>query len=188
MTINVTEVANGILEKIKMIPSNTLTMLSTVLASAYAYFSGSVGIYYGLIAIVIIDAVMGVLVAVKKGEYALSELLRNTGVKLMLYTLWFMAVHIFEKVTFDNTGMVSVMTSFVVASIVELISIAANGLILKPDFPFFRIMLKPLKGEIAKKLGITPEDVEDALSYNKSQFKEIVRTRKRKAKNEKGNN
>ena len=55
----------------------------------------------------------------------------------------------------------------VVASVIcatELWSISGNILIVNPNIPFFNIIRPALKGEIARKLNISEDDVDDALN------------------------
>lgn len=47
---------------------------------------------------------------------------------------------------------------------VELWSIAANALIIQPDFPFLRLFKKFLTAEIGKKLSISASEVEKELT------------------------
>ena len=52
---------------------------------------------------------------------------------------------------------------FALAGAVELLSIIANALILKPDMKFLRIFEVLVKGEISKKSGIDKDKVNDIL-------------------------
>jgi hypothetical protein len=133
-------------------------------------------IYYAILAIIFLDAVLGVLVAKKRGDYTQSYLGRETGWKVLFYTIWFASVYLFET-TLGTHTVYGLLFSFAIAAVVELISIAANGLILKPNFVFFKAIMIPLKGEVATKLGISESEVEEILA-SKEVFKEKMKTNK----------
>ena len=50
------------------------------------------------------------------------------------------------------------------AACCELWSAMANMLIVKPDFPFISLLRKSLAGEIANKLNLGKDEVEDILN------------------------
>jgi hypothetical protein len=52
---------------------------------------------------------------------------------------------------------------FALASLVELYSIISNMLIVKPDMPFLKIFKGIVSGEIASKLNISKEEVDNTL-------------------------
>lgn len=49
----------------------------------------------------------------------------------------------------------------------EAWSSCGNALIINPNFPFLRLFRKALTGEIARKLNVNPEDVENILNSTK---------------------
>lgn len=111
---------------------------------------------------VILDAVWGTTVSIKRGKFALSELGRDTIGKLAVYgTAMFMFIAV-DKLLIGNTT----LTTSVVAALIILVefwSACANMLICFPKMPFLKLMQKALKGEIARKLSIAPEHVEEVL-------------------------
>lgn len=151
------------IEKLEYVLSRTWGWVSVIALTMLNYFQSVMFIYYAIIALIGIDACLGVLVSIKKGSFALSYLGRESGWKILLYTLIFMAIHVFET-TFGSSVNVGLYVTFAVAGVFEILSIVANGAILKPDFPLFKFLSKYIKGEIAQKLGIDPKDVEDILS------------------------
>lgn len=125
------------------------------LKDAFAIFLGALGIVF-------IDAFLGVIVSIKKGSYFSSYLARETVWKVILYMSFLLAVHIIEWIVSDDS-FIGMKACFVIISLIELISICANGAIIKPNFPFFKLIQKYLSSEIARKLGINESDVEEVL-------------------------
>ena len=124
----------------------------------------------------VLDQFFGTVVAVKQHKFVLSELMRNTVVKLMSYGgVMFIVVGIEHVLGSDSRITMSIVTAVIAAA--ELWSISGNVLIIKPDFVFFKLLRPTLKGEIGRKLGIEPEEVDKALS-------EIHAKRKKKKKDE----
>lgn len=130
------------------------------------YFSPHALVIKLVVAATILDAVWGIAVSIKEGKFTLSELMRNTVGKLTVYGSALIVFIGLDKIT-DLT----ISTKIVGAAIllVELWSSSASMLILYPDFPFLRLFLKALQGEIAAKLNIPVEDVEKALKHKKDE-------------------
>lgn len=149
-------------EKFQHIFTHMWGWVSLALITLFNYFQSALYIYYSILAIIIIDAVLGIIVSKKKGTFILPYLGRETSWKILFYTLLFFAIHIFET-TFGSEMNIGLLLAFSVAGIFELISILANGLIIKPDFALFKALLKYLKGEVARKLRISENDVEECL-------------------------
>jgi hypothetical protein len=144
------------------------------------YFYEEKHIFHALAFIIVVDAILGILVSLKKGGFILSYLGRETCWKAFFYVSIFTVVSVIEH-TLGSQEPFSLYLFFALAGLFELISIVANSLILKPDFLLSKFLIKPLKGEIAKKLGISVECVEDILSSNE-RFKDFIK----KDKDEKG--
>ena len=127
------------------------------------FFSGHQFIVFLAIAVTLMDAVWGVAVSVRQGKFTLSELLRLTIAKLAVY-----GCALFVFVGLDRM-IDSVLTASCVGSaivLVEFWSSCASMLILFPNFLFLRLLKKALTGEIASKLHVTEDEVEEILNNN----------------------
>lgn len=113
-----------------------------------------------VVAVTIMDAAWGIAVSLKKGEFALSELMRLTIAKIAVY-----GCVLLTFVGLDKIIDVDITTSVVAMMIVlcELWSSCGSMLIIYPHMPFLRLLKKALTGEIASKLKIEPEEVEKVL-------------------------
>lgn len=113
-----------------------------------------------VVAVTLMDAVWGITVSIKKKRFALSELARLTIGKLAVYGCAMLTFIGLDKMI----GMV-LSASIIGAAIclVELWSASASMLILFPNFFFLKLFKKALTGEIASKLKISEEEVEEVL-------------------------
>lgn len=140
--------------------------LSIVIAN---FFAGYQLVLLGIMAAVAFDALFGIWVARRQGKFILSELLRATLFKLMVY-LNLIVVFVFVDKFAGVGGVETKITTMIVATAIclaEAWSSIGNALIIKPDFPFLRMFRKALTGEIARKLDVAPQDVEDYLTNSK---------------------
>lgn len=118
-----------------------------------------------------LDLVWGMAAAVKKGEYILSEAIRETFTKMLAYGSVLALVLLIERLTHDGT-FIATRVLCVVAASCELWSVGANILIVKPGFPFIRLFRKYLSGEISKKLNITVEEYDDMMEDRRKRKKQ----------------
>lgn len=125
------------------------------------YFAGHVFVCFFVIGVTLMDAAWGIAVSVKRGEFTLSELARQTVVKLAVYGCA-LAVFVGLDRMVGTTLSASVIGAIIV--LVELWSSCASMLILYPHIAFLRLLKKHLTGEIASKLNVEPGEVEEALS------------------------
>lgn len=134
--------------------------LLAILTFIIEYFAPHSLVIQLVVAATIMDAVWGIAVSIREGKFTLSELMRNTIGKLAVY-----GSVLFVFVGLDKFTDSSISTKVIGGAImlVELWSSSASMLILFPGFPFLRLLTKALKGEIASKLNITAEEVEDTL-------------------------
>lgn len=151
-----------LIEKFMYVFSSIYGWMYVLALALLAYISPVLNIYYSILALIGIDAVFGIWVSISRGKFVLSYLGRETGYKFFFYTCIFMAVHIFETVFYKELN-IGLLLCFSILGAFELISIFANALIIKPDLPAIKLFSKFLKGEIANKLHITPEEVEESL-------------------------
>ena len=176
----------GIVKKEERMENNLLMVLSNIGTSITAllstlwghfvvllmfilgYFSSIAGLVHVVLALVVIDLVMGISVSVKingKGSI-LSSKLRKTIFKMFFYLFFLVFTFLIE---FQITGIECITPKiiFAVMASVELWSIASNALILSPNMPFLRIFKKYLAQEISKKLDLSRTEVEEFLDDNK---------------------
>ena len=124
------------------------------------YFAGHSFVVYLVTAVTLMDAGWGIAVSIRNGQFALSELARLTIDKVLVY-----GSVMFVFVGLDHFADTTVTASVVGAAIVlvELWSSCASMIILFPHIPLLKLLRKALAGEIAAKLHISPDEVEDAL-------------------------
>ena len=145
-----------------------------------ALTGGKLVIYTVVIASVI-DLACGIAVSQKRKQFTLSELMRNTVEKLAVYGAVLLAFLCLDKVVASETTLDLTLTSGLVGAVItmsEAWSFSASLLILFPKNSFLRLMQKALTGEIAKKLGCEPDEVEALLKE--------YRAEKAQARNSKG--
>lgn len=133
------------------------------------FFAGYQLVLYGVLIAVAFDALLGICVARKRGEFILSELLRATIFKLAVY-FNLIVVFVFIDKFVTTGGIETKITTVILGSAIclaEAWSSCGNALIISPNFPFLRLFRKALTGEIARKLNVNPEDVENILNSTK---------------------
>ena len=134
-----------------------------------------------VLASVLLDMVWGIAAARKQGKFTLSELGRDTVCKIGAYgTALLMAIlienllmgsHVLaEESGTDVRWAVDIIASIIAA--VEAWSICGNILIVRPNIVFFRLIRKPLVGEVARKLHISEDEVQEIFE-NKGSFAKI---------------
>ena len=125
------------------------------------YIGGHSFVVFLVLAVTLIDAAWGIAVSVHNHKFTLSELLRLTVSKLAVY-----GCAMFVFIGLDKFINSTVTASIIGAAIVlvEFWSSCASMLILYPNFLFLRLLKKALAGEIASKLNIPVEEVEEVLN------------------------
>lgn len=134
-----------------------LVALGIILLDYIAGYEFAIGLVIG---VTIMDAAWGIAVSIKRGKFALSELARLTVAKFAVY-----GCALLTFIGIDRLVTLTIATPTIAAAItlVEMWSACGSMLIIHPKMPFLRLLKKALTGEIAAKLGISPEDVEEAL-------------------------
>lgn len=133
----------------------TLATLSVI-----DYIGGHSFDVFLVVAATLIDAVWGIAVSLKRGEFTKSELARLTIAKLLVYGCT-MFIFIGLDKFIDSILPASVIGACIV--LVEFWSSCASMLILYPNFLFLRLMKKWLTGEIASKLGMSEDEVKEMM-------------------------
>jgi len=141
---------------------------------------GKIIIYLVVIACVV-DLICGIAVSIKKGEFTRSELSRLTVEKLLVYgcvMLVFLCIDeaLANKVDFE----ISLTSTFVgiIITLTEGVSFTASLLILFPKNPLLRMLQGALKSELASKLNIEKEKVDEyfeGLRQKKAQNKKTTK-------------
>lgn len=143
--------------------------LSTIYGWLLAIGIGVVNFFAGyelsIIAVVFCvfaDLFWGIWAAVKQHKFAQSELVRDTLSKFVAYATAIIMAVLMDKLSFDSIICTSIFT--LVICVAEVWSISGNILIVNPNIVFFRIIKPALKGEIAKKLNVTEDQVDEVLN------------------------
>ena len=132
---------------------------------ADAVTGGGLIIYLVVIATAV-DLVCGIAVAIKRKNFAKSELMRLTVEKLVVYGAAMLVFLCIDKAIEAETSWEFGLTSGVVGVVIamtETWSFLASLLILFPKNPFLRLFQKALIGEIARKLQCEEDAVEAIL-------------------------
>jgi len=133
-----------------------------VLAFCWNYFAGSEAAILITLLAVVLDAVWGIGAAVKQGKFALSELARDTVMKMAVYGSAMICFIGVDKLLHFQSGLTLAVVCAVIV-LVELWSMCASALICFPEMPFLRILRRALIGEIARKLGVRADEVKKVL-------------------------
>lgn len=148
-----------ILDLLRKVGSSFYGWLLAVLSSVGAFFATEKYCFYVVLTAIMLDALFGTIVSIyKKRGFALSKLGRVTTFKILSYGASLVMVFMVEKLAHD-TGFVAIKIVTGWAAACEFWSMSASVLIIWPDAPFFRIMRRQLKGEIAAKLGRPIDDI-----------------------------
>ena len=147
--------------KLRLIFSTIFGWGMTFMIFVAGTFGVKAMLFHWVLAALFVDFFFGCWSSIKLKKFKISIALYFTAVKLVMYFVLFFMPLVLEKVLSNND--IGVGTIFVTALLcsAEFFSTCAHMLIIKPDFPAIRIMRKILAGEIAHKLGILPEDVEN---------------------------
>jgi len=111
---------------------------------------------------VVMDGAWGIASSLKQGNFALSELARDTLAKLAVYGCAVLSFIGIDRLLGVGGGLTTgVICACIV--LVELWSASASMLICFPKMPLLQLLKKALVGEIARKLNIEPGEVENTL-------------------------
>ena len=127
-------------------------------------------IIYMVVISATVDLFCGIAVARKKKEFTLSELMRQTVEKLVIYGLALLVFLCVDGAIEAETGFQTEITSGVVGVLItltEVWSFMASLLILFPNNVVLKLMQKQLTGEIARKLGCGEDEVKEILNASR---------------------
>lgn len=145
-------------ELLVKVAQTTYGWLAAALTFVFNYFSPEGYSFTVVLVAVLLDALFGILVALKLNKFILSKLGRVTLVKMTSYAAPLVMLYMIEKLTHDS-GFIGIKVAAAWAAACELWSMSAHILILWPDSPFFKLFRKQLKAEIEAKIGNPLDDV-----------------------------
>lgn len=160
MELSILGVIVNFTTKLSLLLSNIFGWFYTLIIGIGMFFIPIKDLILVLTCLVLLDMLLGIII---NRKHILSSKLRNTLVKFFFYLILIGGTFAFENVIGID---ILYKIVFAVISAVELLSIIANMTILKPDLRFLKLFKSLLLGEIAKKLDVSKEDVEEVL-YNK---------------------
>lgn len=159
------EILVSLVTKMDDILGCVLGWVTTGICCIINYFAGEKTVFIAVFSCVILDAVAGIWSAIRQKKYARSELLRDTCSKLFAYVGSLIVVILIGRlIGFDNMLATSIVASVICAC--ELWSMSASFLIINPNLVFFQLIRVKLVGEIARKLGVPEEKVQEAFEDN----------------------
>lgn len=140
--------------------SGWISLLGVVLANFFAGYQSAIE---AVVIVVALDLAWAIASAVKRGTFAYSYLGKESVSKLSVYASVIVGFVVLDKLV----GVALPVTTIVICSLitlVELWSMAGSMLIVCPNMPFLRLLRPILRGEIAHKLRISEEKVEEYLN------------------------
>ena len=152
-------------------PAAWLAGLGLFIADAFT--RGKLTIYLVVVAC-IVDLICGIAVAIHRGKFTRSELMRLTVEKLLVYGCVMLVFLCIDGAIAEETGFELSLTSTLVGVVITLTeawSFLASLLILFPKNALLRMMQKALTAEIAGKLGVEKEEVEAILAESRKRSK-----------------
>lgn len=128
------------------------------------FFADHATVVWLVLTATLLDAVWGIAVSISHGQFTLSELMRLTVAKIAVYGC---ALAVF--IGLDKVTGTELSTDIVGGAIIlcETWSMLGSMLIIYPHIPILQLLRKALTGEIANKLNVDPEEVEDILNGKK---------------------
>ncbi len=148
-------------------PAAWLAGLGLFIADAFT--RGKLTIYLVVVAC-IVDLICGIAVAIHRGKFTRSELMRLTVEKLLVYGCVMLVFLCIDGAIAEETGFELSLTSTLVGVVITLTeawSFLASLLILFPKNALLRMMQKALTAEIAGKLGVEKDEVEAILAESR---------------------
>jgi Holin family. len=164
LMVVVSDVFHGFLSRISELLSNAfgrLCCLIVFLGSWLTLWLGDIRITcLGLvISAVVIDLIWGCISSAKRKKFAISIGFTKTVIKMVIYgSVMALAALIEKSVNSDITMLSRAAASILIVA--ETISVFGHILIVKPNAPVIKLLWKLLRSEVAKKLGITVDEVE----------------------------
>lgn len=165
MTINILMTVSGIWAKFIAILSSCWGWIAGICLSLLNFLIPLQYMFLLLGIIILFDFLAALVGAYKRNIHITSEKGRGTLIKALIYMLLI-------SLTFSCEIIIGVSIAhkvlFAIACLIELYSLTANLLIIKPDMPFLKLFAGLVKGEISKKTEIKKEKIEEILTCNEN--------------------
>lgn len=163
---------NHVWDKIVEIFQYPITWFSGLGLFVVDAVSGGKIVIYMVVISATIDLMCGIAVAHKKKEFTLSELMRQTVEKLVIYGLALLVFLCVDSAIEAEIGFQIDITSGIVGVLItmtEVWSFTASLLIIFPKNPILRMLQKQLTGEIARKLGCEEDAVTEIMNASRKE-------------------
>lgn len=161
------DIVVSIPQKIYEVLSNLWTALGAVIIFCGVFLGERLPLLAYIGVAVLVDCIWGVATAKKVGRFIVSKLIMRSALKIAAYVSIYGLVALIEKGFTDESFIISSSIVAAILIISELWSVLGHIAIAYPDFVVVRLLKRYLRGEIAKKLGIPEEEVDDILNNNK---------------------
>lgn len=155
-----------ILHKLHTLFSSFAGYLIALFVLVCTFFGGRLDLFYYVVIAVGFDLFWGVVTALKQRKFILSQAMTKTAVKLGIYLTMFVMVALPEKAFAQDWIIATRLVSAVICA-AEIWSVLGHILICCPNFPILKLLRKYIQGEIAKKLEVDANEVEDILNGKK---------------------
>ncbi|WP_368116338.1 phage holin family protein [Bacteroides fragilis] len=150
-------IIKSFLEHLQRILSTVYGWLSTVIIFIAHFFAPAWYPFAVVGILILIDLGWGIAVSLKKGEFAYSEVGRETCKKVAIYASCLCSVYMIEQIFHTSVAVTSVAAGL--AGACEVWSFSASILIIAPNFPFISLFRAQLRGEMERKLGRNINDI-----------------------------
>lgn len=159
----VINILNSIFRPFETVGGLVAFMISYILT----FFSGIGEFLAAIVFAVIADAILGVVVSVRKGKkYFRSGRLRDSATKLLVYMILIALMISIDKITCLDSYL-AIRAISVLILFAEAYSVVVSFVILCPKTIAGKLLKHYMIGEIANKLGKTEEEVKEMLDENK---------------------
>lgn len=160
MELSIILTVGGILSKIVALLSTFWGWLIALFTFILTFLLPIKDMFVLLFIIIAADMIFGIWASIIQKKSITSTKLRGTIIKIMIYLVVLsLAFAIETQLGWDLICKVL----FSIASSIELYSVIANLLIIKPDMVFLKLFSKLVKGEIANKAKLNEEEVDKFL-------------------------
>ena len=162
-----TLVMDDLFLKIKFVLTTTEGWVAILFTFITATFGVKSHLFSWIAIALLSDLFFGIWSSLKTKKFKISIAIYSTVVKFIMYLFLFFMPLILEKILSDNAigGATILVTALLCAA--EFFSICAHMLIIKPDLPAVKILHKVLAGEMAHKLGIEVDELEEYFNKTK---------------------
>lgn len=185
-------ILSSFVEKVVDILSTTFGLLLTILLWCFNYIGGYKVAFSVVFIAVLLDMGWGIAASLKQGKFTYSELARDTIRKIAAYGSALLLTIVLENIVMGSHTIglddgssyrFAVDTVAAIIAAVEAWSVCGNILIVWPTASFFKIIRFSLVGEIARKLGVSEDEVKHVFETN-GKFKDINKSNNDKSVSE----